>query len=42
MNKNLTSTLNELDKNYPAAKYGYEFTKAAHLLKDQAEASKDC
>jgi hypothetical protein len=40
MNKNLTSTLNELDKNYPAGEYGYEFVSAAHLLKKQVKAGK--
>lgn len=35
-----TSTLNELDKNYPAGEYGYEFVSAAHLLKKEVEAGK--
>jgi hypothetical protein len=34
------STLNELDKNYLSGKNGYEFMRAAHLLKDQVEAGK--
>jgi len=34
------STLNELDKNYPAGEYGYEFVSAAHLLKKQVKAGK--
>ena len=32
--------MNELDKNYLSGKYGYEFMRAAHLLKDQVEAGK--